>query len=142
MEEPERSPSNLKKRWRGGVPIESCFFFKKNMKKHTFLCSCSLQNKKSCFWKVVKNTKFYLHPPLSLEGLLKLLGNTKYAKNMKIEETKSRLEQLLERFHYFYIFENIVFVLLLLARACFQKKLMILWKCPEWAQKNMIIYWK
>ena len=60
-------------------------------------------------------------PPLTLEGLLKLLGNTKYAKNMKIEETKSRLEQLLERFHYFNIFENMVFVLLLLGRACFQK---------------------
>ena len=59
--------------------------------------------------------------PLTLEGLLELFGNTKYAKNMKIEETKSRLEQLLERFHYFYIFENMVFVLLLLGRACFQK---------------------
>ena len=40
---------------------------------------------------------------------------------MKIEETKSRLEQLLERFHYFNIFENMVFVLLLVGRACFQK---------------------
>ena len=60
-------------------------------------------------------------PPLSLEGFLKLLGNTKYAKNMKIEEIKSRLEQLLERFHYFNIFENMVFVLLLVGRAGFQK---------------------
>ena len=65
--------------------------------------------------------------PLPLEGYWNYSELTKYVKNVKIEETKSRLEQLLERFHYFYIFENIVFVLLLLGRACFQKlKLLIL----------------
>ena len=73
------------------------------------------------FLKSCQKHQILSRPPLTFEGLLKLLGNTKYAKNMKIEETKSRLEQLLERFHYFYIFGNMVFVLLLLGRACFQK---------------------
>ena len=76
---------------------------------------------KIMFLKSCQKHQILSAPPLSLEGLLKLLGNTKYAKNMKIEETKSRLEQLLERFHYFNIFENMVFVLLLPGRACFQK---------------------
>ena len=73
------------------------------------------------FLKSCQKHQILLGPPLTLEGLLELFGNTKYAKNVKIEEIKSRLEQLLERFHYFYIFENMVFVLLLLGRACFQK---------------------
>ena len=73
------------------------------------------------FLKSCQKHQILSAPPLSLEGVLKLLGNTKYVKNMKIEEIKSRLEQLLERFHYFNIFENMVFVLLLVGRACFQK---------------------
>ena len=73
------------------------------------------------FSKSCQKHQILLGTPLTLEGLLELFGNTKYAKNVKIEEIKSRLEQLLERFHYFYIFENMVFVLLLLGRACFQK---------------------
>ena len=82
---------------------------------------------KIMFLKSCQKHQILLGPPPNLRRELELFGNTKYVKNVKIEETKSRLEQLLERFHYFYIFENIVFVLLLLGRACFQKlKLLIL----------------
>ena len=69
---------------------------------------------------VTRNT-YKVAAPLTLEGYWNYSELTKYVKNVKIEEIKSRLEQLLERFHYFYIFENMVFVLLLLGRACFQK---------------------
>ena len=73
------------------------------------------------FVKSCQKTPNSICTPPNLRRELELFGNTKYVKNVKIEETKSRLEQLLERFHYFYIFENMVFVLLLLGRAYFQK---------------------
>ena len=49
---------------------------------------------KIVFLKSCQKHQILFAPPLTLEGLLELFGNTKYAKNMKIEEIKSHLEQL------------------------------------------------
>ena len=78
------------------------------------------KQKNHVFEKLSKTPNSICTPPVLRRGF-EIIRKSKYAKNMKIEETKSRLEQLLERFHYFNIFENMVFVLLLVGRACFQK---------------------